>query len=178
MPGNFEMFRYLESGWPLARRGGGVRHGRSHCAHHDRPSTETLYVNRPRRDRAASRMRPSRRYSREPLLPRVAQGVLKLYELVALGNRLFLDAIDDFKLPRIGSIERLKRSVRKATIPRNTKVLEISLTLHEPTPARALTLYVAEQTVKLAQDVAADKVKRPVATNTVVPLARIKTRND
>ncbi len=64
---------------------------------------------------------------------------IKLYELVAGGDRLFLDAIDHFKLPRTGSVERLKRSVRKATGPRNTKVLEISATLHEPTQARELT---------------------------------------
>jgi capsular polysaccharide biosynthesis protein len=81
---------------------------------------------------------------------------LKSYELVASGDRLFLDAIDHFKLPSGGSVERLKRAVLKVTIPRNTKVLEISATLHEPAQAQALALYIAEQTVKLARDVSAD----------------------
>jgi hypothetical protein len=31
---------------------------------------------------------------------------IKLYELVAWEDRLFLDAIDHFKLPRTGSVER------------------------------------------------------------------------
>jgi capsular polysaccharide biosynthesis protein len=81
---------------------------------------------------------------------------LKSYELVASGDRLFLDAIDHFKLPIGGSVERLKRAVLKVTIPRNTKVLEISATLHDPAQAQALALYIAEQTVKLARDVSAD----------------------
>jgi len=81
---------------------------------------------------------------------------LKSYELVASGDRLFLDAIDHFKLPSGGSVERLKHAVLKVTIPRNTKVLEISATLHDPAQAQALALYIAEQTVKLARDVSAD----------------------
>ncbi len=112
------------------------------------------------------------RYLDHPVVSPIYLELIKLYELVAWGDRLFLDAIDHFKLPRTGSVDRLKRSVRKATIPRSTKVLEISTTLHEPTPARELTLYIAEQTVKPARDVAAETLERPAAPHTVAPLAR------
>ncbi len=81
---------------------------------------------------------------------------LKSYELLASGDRLFLDALDHFKMPRTKSIEGLKRSVLKVSIARNTKVLEISATVREPAQAQALALYIAEQTVKLARSVSAE----------------------
>lgn len=78
---------------------------------------------------------------------------LKSYELLASGDRLFLDALDHFKLPHSGSVDRLKNSVLKVTIPRNTKVLEISATLRDPRQAQALALYIAQQTVNLTREV-------------------------
>jgi len=78
---------------------------------------------------------------------------LKSYELLASGDRLFLDALDHFKLPHSADVEKLKRSVLKAAIPRNTRVLEISATLGDPAQAQALALYIAEQTVKLSREV-------------------------
>jgi uncharacterized protein involved in exopolysaccharide biosynthesis len=81
---------------------------------------------------------------------------LKSYELLASGDRLFVDALDHFKLPHSGPVDRLKRSVLKAAIPRNTKVLEISATLRDPAEAQALALYIAEQTVKLTREVSMD----------------------
>jgi uncharacterized protein involved in exopolysaccharide biosynthesis len=81
---------------------------------------------------------------------------LKSYELLASGDRLFLEALDHFKVPRSKSIESLKRSVLKVSVARNTKVLEISATVHEPAQAQALALYIAEQTVKLARRVSAE----------------------
>src|SRR6266851_7284459 len=58
--------------------------------------------------------------------PRIAVAVspiylesLKSYELVASGDRLFLEAMEHFKLPRSKSVNALKRSVLKASIPRN-----------------------------------------------------------
>jgi len=77
---------------------------------------------------------------------------LKTYELVASGDRLFLDAIEHFKLPHQMAIDRLKRSVLKVSMPRNTKILEISATLRDPKQAQALALYIAEQTVRLARE--------------------------
>lgn len=81
---------------------------------------------------------------------------LKSYELVASGDRLFLDALDHFKLPHSGPVDQLKRSVLKVAIPHNTKVLEISATLRDPVQAQALALYIAEQTVELTREVSAD----------------------
>jgi len=81
---------------------------------------------------------------------------LKTYELVASGDRLFLDAIEHFKLPHRMAIDRLKRSVLKVSIPRNTKILEISVTLRDPKPAQALALYIAEQTVRLTRETATE----------------------
>lgn len=78
---------------------------------------------------------------------------LKTYELVAASDRLFLDAIEHFKLPRKMPIDDLKRSVLKVTIPHNTKLLEISATLRDPRLAQALALYIADQTVNLTRDV-------------------------
>ena len=78
---------------------------------------------------------------------------LKSFELLASGDRLFLDALDHFKLPHSTAVEKLKRSVLKATIPRNTRILEISATLTDPAQAQALALYIAEQTVKLNREV-------------------------
>ena len=81
---------------------------------------------------------------------------LKTYELVASGDRLFLDSIEHFKLPHRMAIDRLKRSVLKVSIPRNTKILEISVTLRDPKPAQALALYIAEQTVRLTRETATE----------------------
>ncbi len=49
-------------------------------------------------------------------------------------------------------IDRLKKQVLKAEMPRNTKILEIQATLPDPKMAHALALYIAEETVKLNQN--------------------------
>ena len=81
---------------------------------------------------------------------------LKSYELLASGDKLFADALNHFKMPRSMPTDQMKRSVLKVAMPRNTKVLEISITLHDPVQAQALALYIAERTVKLARDVSLD----------------------
>ena len=81
---------------------------------------------------------------------------LKSYELVASGDRLFLEAVEHFKIQHPKSVDALKRSVLKVSIPRNTKILEIAVTLHDPVQAQALALYVAQQTVKVTRDLAHD----------------------
>ena len=88
---------------------------------------------------------------------------LKTYELMASGDSLFANAIDHFHLPRSKPFDRLKRSVLKTKIPRNTKVLEISATLPDPHQAQALALYIAEQTVKLTRDLALEADRDAVA---------------
>jgi len=80
----------------------------------------------------------------------------KSYELVASGDRLFLDAVDHFKLQHPKSVDAMRRSVLKVSTPPNTKILEIAVTLHDPAQAQALALYVAQQTVKIARDVSHD----------------------
>jgi uncharacterized protein involved in exopolysaccharide biosynthesis len=81
---------------------------------------------------------------------------LKSYELVASGDRLFLEAVEHFKIQHPKSVDALKRSVLRVSMPRNTKILEIAVTLHDPVQAQALALYVAQQTVKVTRDLAHD----------------------
>lgn len=153
MPENFEMFRYLDhlrGRWRVIAVACGAAAAIALAVAFVTPnrytSTARILIEPPAGSDPRGAMAVSPIYLES----------LKSYELVASGDRLFLDAIDHFKLTRTGSIERLKRSVLKVTIPRNTKVLEISATLGEPAQAQALALYIAEQTVKLARDVSAD----------------------
>ncbi len=81
---------------------------------------------------------------------------LKSYELVASGDRLFLDSLDHCKLQHPKSLDAFKRSVLKVSMPRNTKILEIVVTLQDPLQAQALALYVAQQTVKVTRDLSRD----------------------
>ena len=78
---------------------------------------------------------------------------LKTYELMASGDRLFLDAIEHFKLPRSKPIDQLKRSVLTVRMLHNTRILEISATLSDPKQAQALALYIADEAVRLSRDV-------------------------
>ena len=93
--------------------------------------------------------------------PRVSTAVspiylesLRTYELFAASDDLFFRAAQKFGL-RDGSqaIDRLKKSVLKVGVPRNTKVLEISVDWREPKIAHALALYIADETVKLNQSI-------------------------
>jgi len=88
---------------------------------------------------------------------------LRSYELVASGDRLFQDALNHFNLAQGQSIEQLKRSVLKVSVPRNTRILEISVTLRDPVKAQALALYIAEQTVKLTHEYSATVERELVA---------------
>src|SRR5256712_414372 len=93
--------------------------------------------------------------------PRVSTAVspiylesLHTYELFASSDDLFLKAVQRFGLRRYSvPIDKLKKSVLKADMPRNTKILEIHATLPDPKTAHALALYIAEETVKLNQAV-------------------------
>lgn len=77
---------------------------------------------------------------------------LKTYEVVASGDRMFLDAVEYFKLPHLKPIDQLKRSVLQVRILHNTKLLEISVTLRDPKKAQEVALYIADQTVRLTHD--------------------------
>ena len=78
---------------------------------------------------------------------------LKTYELFASSDHLFLQAVEKFGLRDGAPIDRLKRSVLKITMPLNTKILEIAVTLPDPRKAHAVALYLAEETVKLNRSV-------------------------
>ena len=81
---------------------------------------------------------------------------LKTYELLATGDTLFARALDRFKLREPGSsqsIEALKARVLKASKPRDTKMLQISVTLEKPETAQAVAQFLAEETVKLGSTV-------------------------
>jgi capsular polysaccharide biosynthesis protein len=75
---------------------------------------------------------------------------LKTYEHYAASDSLFAAAVERFGLRREGqSIESLKHDVLEVEIPRNTKVLDIAVTLRDPEKAHAVATYLAEEAVKL-----------------------------
>jgi capsule polysaccharide export protein KpsE/RkpR len=93
--------------------------------------------------------------------PRVSTAVtpiylesLRTYEAFASSDDLFLQASRKFGL-RTGStpIERLKKRILHVQVLRNTKLLEISATLGEPTRAHELALYIAREAVNLNRSV-------------------------
>lgn len=100
---------------------------------------------------------------------------LKSYELVASGDRLFLEAVEHFKIQHPKSVDALKRSVLRVSMPRNTKILEIAVTLHDPVQAQALALYVAQQTVKVTRDLAHD-IESEVSDDAQKQLEEARTR--
>lgn len=79
---------------------------------------------------------------------------LRTYERFATSDTLFAGAVEHFHLPSGQSgrpIESLKQQVLKVTKIRDTKILEISVTLPEPALAQKVVQYVAEETVKLSR---------------------------
>lgn len=77
---------------------------------------------------------------------------LRSYESFASSDDLFLKAVERFGLRRDAApIDKLKKSMLKVEMPRNTRILEIRATLSDPKKAHELALYIAEETVKLNQ---------------------------
>jgi polysaccharide biosynthesis transport protein len=76
---------------------------------------------------------------------------LRTYERFADSDTLFAGAVEHFHLENARSIESLKQQVLKVTKVRDTKILEISATLPDPSMAQQFVNYVAEQTVKLSR---------------------------
>jgi len=150
MPESFEMFRYvdhLRHRWRMIAVACGVAAVLAFVAALLTPSQYTATTRLIIEPPAGSDLRAAMAIS-----PIYLES-LKSYELLSSGDRLFLDAIEHFKLPRSKPVDALKRSVLKVTIPRNTKILEISATLPDPAKAQALALYIAEQAVRLSRDV-------------------------
>jgi capsular polysaccharide biosynthesis protein len=83
---------------------------------------------------------------------------LHSYESFASSDDLFLKAVEKFGLRNNQEpIDKLKKSVLEADMPRNTKILEIRATLPDPKIAHQLALYMSEETVKLNQAVSRDE---------------------
>ena len=77
---------------------------------------------------------------------------LKTYEQFASSDSLFARAVARFqlrdKLGR-GPVESLKRSILRVSIPRNTKILEVQVTLTDAVVAQAVAEYLAGEAVKM-----------------------------
>ena len=76
---------------------------------------------------------------------------LRAYESLASSDSLFLRAAEKFHL-RDAPLETLKRRVLRVTKLRETKILEISVTLPDPAQAQAMAQFLAEQTVAINQE--------------------------
>jgi polysaccharide biosynthesis transport protein len=77
---------------------------------------------------------------------------LKTYEHFAGGDQIFQKAIDQFQLrAQFGAkpIESIKKAVLRVDIVRNTRILEIAVTLPDPSKALAMARYLAQATVDL-----------------------------
>jgi uncharacterized protein involved in exopolysaccharide biosynthesis len=77
---------------------------------------------------------------------------LKTYEHFASSDTLFRLALQHLKLRSIYDrepMESLKKRVLHISKPRDTKILEISVTWRDPVQAQALAEYIAQQTVGL-----------------------------
>ena len=81
---------------------------------------------------------------------------LKTYEHFAASDSLFLRALELFQLRQRfpdRPIESLKAAILKVGMVRDTKILEINVTLPDPKAAQALALYLGQETVKLSRSV-------------------------
>jgi uncharacterized protein involved in exopolysaccharide biosynthesis len=78
---------------------------------------------------------------------------LKTYELLATNDQLFVRAAEQFHLrDQDGSpIESLKRRVLKVDKLRDTRALQISVTLPDPRTAQAVAQFIAEGAVELSR---------------------------
>src|SRR5579883_615477 len=81
---------------------------------------------------------------------------LKSYETLASSDSLFARAAERFYLldSTGATLESLKRRVLRVEKLKDTKVLQISVTLPDPKQAQALVQYLAEQTVALDRSIA------------------------
>lgn len=82
---------------------------------------------------------------------------LKTYEAFASSDSLFRKAFDQFGLRELFGgrpIESVKRRVLKVGIVRNTRILEIAVSLGDARKAQALAKFLADATVDLSRSIA------------------------
>jgi capsular polysaccharide biosynthesis protein len=72
---------------------------------------------------------------------------LRAYELVAASDTVFLRGAEKFHLRDSTPLEALKRRILKVTKVRDTKILEIAVTLPDAKQAQAFAQFLAEATV-------------------------------
>jgi uncharacterized protein involved in exopolysaccharide biosynthesis len=78
---------------------------------------------------------------------------LKTYERFAASDSLFARAMDRFRLQTDSRpLESLKKQVLKVSKLRDTKILEISVSLTDPVTAQKMVQYLAEETVGLSRN--------------------------
>lgn len=81
---------------------------------------------------------------------------LKTFEYFAASDSLFREALEHFGLRKSDperTIESWKKSVLEVSIPRNTRILEISVTLPDPKTAQRMAEYIGERTVESSREV-------------------------
>jgi uncharacterized protein involved in exopolysaccharide biosynthesis len=79
---------------------------------------------------------------------------LRSYEVLASSDTLLTRALDKFHLRDPQSpepLETIKRRILKVSKPRETKILQISVTLADPRQAQAVAQFLAEETVSLSR---------------------------
>ena len=84
---------------------------------------------------------------------------LKTFETVATSGPLFARALERFKLREPGgneSVEAIKSRVLKVSKLRDTKILEINVTLPDARQAQAMAQFMAEETIKITSSVSRD----------------------
>ena len=77
---------------------------------------------------------------------------LKTYESFASSDSLFARAVEQYHLQDAThpqAIEGLKRRILKVSKPRDTKILEVSVTLSDPQAAQKVAQFLAEQTAAM-----------------------------
>jgi uncharacterized protein involved in exopolysaccharide biosynthesis len=110
---------------------------------------------------------------------------LKSYETFAASDSLFSKACEKFHLLNGSPLESFKKRVLRVEKPKDTKVLEIGVTLPDPKLAQAVAQYLAEQAVALDRSVARtgdqevldDAEQKLEAARTELNAARVEVAN-
>jgi len=80
---------------------------------------------------------------------------LRTYEHVASSDSLFQKAVEEVGIRDSGNstpLAALKQSVLEVEVPRQTKILEIRVTLPDPEKAQALAAYIASESARINQE--------------------------